>query len=97
MRNRYIVAYDIREPKRLYRVAKKMIGFGDRIQYSVFMCDLSEKELVILETELTGIIKLSEDSILIINLGAPSGRTSSNVKVLGQASLPNSSRVAIVV
>ena len=97
MRNRYVVAYDIRNPKRLYRVGKKMAGFGDRIQYSIFMCDLSKRELVLLETELTKIIKLSEDSVLIINLGAPSGRASDIVKILGQASLPNASQAAIIV
>ncbi|EMN95623.1 CRISPR-associated endoribonuclease Cas2-like protein, partial [Leptospira interrogans serovar Medanensis str. UT053] len=36
MKHWRLVSYDIREPKRLRRVAKIMEGFGERIQYSVF-------------------------------------------------------------
>ena len=46
-RRRYLVAYDIREDRRLRNVATCMEGYGDRIQYSVFVCDLSEEEAVI--------------------------------------------------
>jgi hypothetical protein len=30
--NCYIVSYDIREPERLYRVHKAMLGFGEPVQ-----------------------------------------------------------------
>jgi CRISPR-associated protein Cas2 len=35
-----LVAYDIREPKRLSKIAKICQDFGVRIQYSVFECRL---------------------------------------------------------
>lgn len=35
-----LVAYDIREPKRLIKIAKTCEDFGVRIQYSVFECRL---------------------------------------------------------
>lgn len=35
-----LVAYDIREPKRLAKIAKTCEDFGVRIQYSVFECRL---------------------------------------------------------
>ena len=38
MRNRHIVAYDVSDPARLRRVHRKMNGFGDALQYSVFAC-----------------------------------------------------------
>ena len=41
MRNRYFVAYDVMDPARLARTYKKMLGYGDRVQYSVFICSLS--------------------------------------------------------
>ncbi|MDR0535374.1 MAG: CRISPR-associated endonuclease Cas2, partial [Puniceicoccales bacterium] len=34
-RRRYLVCYDIANPKRLRRVARLLEGFGTRLQYSV--------------------------------------------------------------
>ena len=43
MRRRFIVCYDISDPKRLRKMFRK-IGFGDPLQKSMFTCDLSIKE-----------------------------------------------------
>ena len=43
MRNRFLVCYDVSDSKRLARTYRKMNGFGDPAQYSVFICDLSPK------------------------------------------------------
>ena len=45
-RRRFLIAYDISDPKRLRRVCKTMEEYGDRLQYSVFICDLSRAELI---------------------------------------------------
>lgn len=45
-RTRYLVAYDIRDPFRLRKVHKIVRGFGDSMQYSVFVCDLTSAERV---------------------------------------------------
>ena len=45
-RRRYLVAYDIRDDRRLRMIAGCMEGYGTRIQYSVFVYDLSSRELV---------------------------------------------------
>ncbi len=74
MGNRYLVCYDIINPKRLRRTFKKMNGFGQPVQYSVFVCDLSPKERVLLEKELTEIINEKEDRILIVDMGPEEGR-----------------------
>ena len=37
----YIVTYDIRNPKRLRRVAKTCEDFGCRRQLSIFLCRIS--------------------------------------------------------
>lgn len=68
-RRRYLVAYDIREDRRLRAVAACVEGYGERIQYSVFICDLSDEEIVALRGDLEARIKLSEDSVMIIDLG----------------------------
>jgi CRISPR-associated protein Cas2 len=68
-RRRHLVAYDIRDERRLRSVAGCMERYGDRIQYSVFVCDLSDRELVLLRTDIEGIIRSSVDSVMIIDLG----------------------------
>lgn len=83
MRNRYIVAYDVREPKRLRRTHKKMQGFGDSLQYSVFACNLSKKELVMMEEAISEVVNLREDSVLIIDAGPVGGRGSESMRTLG--------------
>ena len=68
-RRRYLVAYDIREDRRLRSVASCVEGYGERIQYSVFICDLSDQEAVSMRGDLEIRIKPSEDSVMIIDLG----------------------------
>jgi CRISPR-associated protein Cas2 len=68
-RRRYLVAYDIREDRRLRSVAACVEGYGERIQYSVFVCDLSDMEFVALRGDLETRIRQSEDSVMIIDLG----------------------------
>jgi CRISPR-associated protein Cas2 len=63
----HLVAYDIRDEKRLRRAAKKLLGFGHRVQYSVFRCRLSERDLERMHWELSKIME-EEDTILIIGL-----------------------------
>ena len=96
MRNRHIVAYDVSDQARLRRVHRKMNGFGDALQYSVFACDLSAKERVLLEEALTELINLKEDRVLIIDLGPATGRGSNAVKALGRQLKPAEREVLVV-
>jgi len=66
-KNWYLVAYDVREPRRLRRTAKHLEGYGTRIQYSVFRCKLRQREMERLQWELTRILE-PEDDLLIIGL-----------------------------
>jgi CRISPR-associated protein Cas2 len=68
-RRRYLVAYDICEPKRLRRICKTMEEYGERLQYSVFICDLSRTELIRARTAVEREMDLTEDSVVIVNLG----------------------------
>ena len=96
MRNRYIVAYDVREPKRLRRTHKKMQGFGDALQYSVFSCDLSRKELAMMEEAISEIVNLREDSVLIVDAGPVDGRGTSAMRRLGAQVDMRANEAAIV-
>lgn len=63
----HIVGYDIRDPKRLRRVSKLLLGYGDRIQYSLFRVLASERQLERLRWELSRITE-EEDDLLIVGL-----------------------------
>ena len=39
----HLVSYDVRDPKRLRRVAKALESYGTRLQYSVFRCRLDAR------------------------------------------------------
>jgi CRISPR-associated protein Cas2 len=59
--------YDIRDEKRLKQTAKIIEGYGVRIQYSVFKCNLNKRELERLHWELSKILR-KEDSLISIGL-----------------------------
>lgn len=84
MRHRYIVCYDIADPKRLSRVAKVMLGFGGRQQYSVFRCDLSDREHIEMVSALTKVINQREDRVMIVDTGPVEGRGGTCTEYLGQ-------------
>ena len=54
---RVVVSYDISDDKRRRMVAKLLEGYGYRVQYSVFECDLSLKQLQKLRRELKPYVK----------------------------------------
>lgn len=69
MRRYVLVSYDISDSRRLQKVYKTMRGYGDGFQNSVFLCQLSDKEEVLMRMKLDEIIKKSEDQVVIIHLG----------------------------
>jgi CRISPR-associated protein Cas2 len=68
-RRRFLIAYDIRDPARLRQVCKTMEEYGERLQYSVFICDLSRSELVHARAHVERQMDLTSDSVVIVDLG----------------------------
>lgn len=66
--NTYLVAYDICDPKRLRKVAQACEDFGQRKQYSVFLCRITAADLVRLKSRLYDIIDLDEDQVVVLPL-----------------------------
>jgi len=64
-----VVCYDIRDAKRLRAAYKLMRSFGDHLQYSVFLCELSPNQKMRLVTSLERVIKPNEDQVLFLDLG----------------------------
>ncbi len=95
-RRRYLVAYDIADPKRLRKVHKEILSYGWAMQYSVFIADLDKIELLAMKSALGEVIHHNEDSVAIIDLGAPQERGSSCFDFLGRRiELPTSGAVII--
>lgn len=74
-----LVAYDVNTlskdgQKRLRRVAKACLDYGQRVQNSVFECCVSEANLAILINRLKEILKHDEDSIRIYYLSKTPSR-----------------------
>lgn len=88
MRKTYLVCYDIRDDKRLSRVAKTMRAFGDRIQYSVFECQLNEMDLIRCRASLSEVIHHKQDQVLFVDLGPTDGRGDRVIVSLGQPYSP---------
>jgi len=69
-----LITYDVATTsaagrRRLRRVAKHCLDFGQRVQNSVFECDLDPAQLTMLRSRLLATIEEEEDSLRIYNLG----------------------------
>jgi CRISPR-associated protein Cas2 len=64
-----VVSYDIHDDKRRNRIHKVLKNFGERIQFSVFECDLTKEQLLRMQHALNRIIKEDDqDSVRFYHL-----------------------------
>jgi len=84
VRNVYLVAYDISNDKRLRRVYKAMRGYGDHLQFSVFRCELADRERAEMAAELSQLIDHDEDQVLVIDIGPADGRAGLVFEAIGK-------------
>jgi CRISPR-associated protein Cas2 len=97
MRNVHLIAYDICDPKRYRQIYKVMCGHGDPLQYSVFRCELSDVELQKLKDTLWPILNLSEDRVMIVDLGPIDGRGDDCVEYWGDPRVTPADRSATII
>lgn len=96
-RTRYLVAYDISDDRRRGQVHKWVSGFGYSLQYSVFICDMSDIELIALRTGLRDVIHARLDRVAFVRLGDPDGRGTTCFEFMGvHPRLPSPGGTAIV-
>jgi CRISPR-associated protein Cas2 len=79
----YVVSYDIRDQKRLQRIHKTMMGFGEPLHYSVFRCDLTRKGREEMAEAIMSLIEKDADRVMIIDMGPVDGRVEERVEFLG--------------
>ena len=97
MRHYYIVSYDISEPSRLRKVYKTMRDFGDGIQLSVFLCQLTDLDRALLERRLLDVINQRQDQVIFVKLGAVQGPPEAppRCEVLGRPLTPGAVRTVV--
>jgi len=69
-----LITYDVNTEtasgkKRLRQIAKQCLNYGQRVQNSVFECNLNAAELRALEDRLCSIMDKEKDSLRFYNLG----------------------------
>ena len=90
----YLVGYDIADPRRLRKVAHLLESFGYRVQYSVFICDLSQAAWEELTDGLHAHIDPEEDRVFLL----PVCRScQQRILELGTTSLPDLDEPCIIV
>jgi CRISPR-associated protein Cas2 len=94
-RRRYLVCYDIADPKRLRRVATICEGWGLRLQESVFECLLDGLGREKLIARLADAINTAHDRVLLVDLGLEGEERDGRFKTLGLP-MPVQSRVTVV-
>jgi len=67
---RYLVCYDICEPRRLRRVHRSVRDWGIPIQFSVFEIELNTEQLPQLLNQLRELIDENEDKVLLYRLSS---------------------------
>lgn len=86
-----LITYDVNTmtkegARRLRRVADACKDYGQRVQNSVFECELTESQLLILKERVRGIIDTSVDSIRIYHL---SKNYEKSIEVMGRETAYN--------
>ena len=69
-----VITYDVNTQtalgrKRLRKVAKQCVNYGQRVQNSVFECNLDAAQCTMLKAKLKSIIDETQDSLRFYNLG----------------------------
>lgn len=64
----FVVAYDMPDTKRRTRLLKTLKGFGVHTQFSLFECELDDKELENMLGRIYKIISPKEDTIKVYRL-----------------------------
>ena len=94
-RRHYLVSYDIADDKRRTRVFEAIKDQGDHAQFSVFFCELNDREKVALQATLQPLIHDRDDQVFLIDLGPAHHALEEGLICLGKPYNP-STRTTIV-
>ncbi len=83
-RHRFLLTYDISDDKRRAKVHRALLDVGDRVQFSVFVADLTERELIQTRVKLRERINQDADQVLFIDLGPADVDPLERINALGR-------------
>ncbi len=83
MEHLFIVAYDVRDPKRWRKVFNIMHGYGKWLQLSVFQCRLSQIRSLQMEAFLGEAVNQKTDHVIIMDMG-PAETVKPRIKSIGK-------------
>jgi len=87
-RRRYLITYDIADDKRRTAIFKALRDHGDHTQLSVFICDLSRRELAALRARLSDHVHSRQDQVLVLDLGDAEEDIGAIVETIGRGYIP---------
>ena len=82
-RRHYLITYDVSDDKRRNRIFQALEDAGDHVQYSVFLCELSHRELAQLHAQLQEHVHQHEDQVMILNLGPSHLNLETAMEIIG--------------
>jgi CRISPR-associated protein Cas2 len=94
-RNHVLVAYDIADDKRRAAVFATCKDFGNHVQYSVFLCELDNREVVLLREQLRALIHAGDDQVMLVDLGLATHHVLDQIEVIGQPWSPPGRRFVV--
>jgi CRISPR-associated protein Cas2 len=83
-RRHYLITYDISDDKRRTKVFNALMGAGDHVQYSVFLCDLNDAELADLRGRVRPLLHHEQDQLLVVDLGTAKQPLVRGIEALGR-------------
>jgi CRISPR-associated protein Cas2 len=95
VRRRYLVSYDVADDKRRTQIFELLLGYGDHVQYSVFLADLTEQERLTLQGRLLGRMNERDDQVLIVDLGRETRPLDLALEVLGKSYRPTTRSIVV--
>ena len=87
-RRHYLVSYDVADDKRRTKIFNALDDVGDHVQFSVFLCELSRRELAQLRTGLTEHVHHRDDQVMILDLWPAHVSLETAMEVLGRPHEP---------
>jgi len=64
----FVISYDIKNDKKRTKVCNALKDFGNHVQYSVFECELKEKDYSKMLSKILPLIDKNNDSLRIYSL-----------------------------
>jgi CRISPR-associated protein Cas2 len=95
VRKRYLIAYDVSDDKRRTALFKTLMGNGDHVQFSVFICQLNDVELERLKSSIRRSVNFRQDQVIVLDLGPADSELASRLECIGKAYEPPA-RVMVV-